>query len=189
MKIIIIGLTLLPLVLSTGYDHGGGGDHGYHKYEEHYPPQPYKFGYDVKDGYGGTLNQKEEGDEYGNKKGTYGYTDSYGIYRQVDYVADKHGFRATIKTNEPGTASQNHGYKSDHHGYKDHSYAQSKPSTSISSSPITLLKSSASTSQPSPVFKMPAVYLQPKTVYKSVPFDRSISSAYGNYGSLRNNLF
>lgn len=39
-------------------------------------------------------------------EGTYGYTDSYGIYRQVDYVADKHGFRATIKTNEPGTASQ-----------------------------------------------------------------------------------
>ncbi len=66
-----------------------------------YPPQPYKFGYDVKDGewckrnwddkrdiyenssftwneitdnlfslgYGGTLNQKEEGDSHGNKKG------------------------------------------------------------------------------------------------------------------------
>lgn len=34
-----------------------------------YPPQPYKFGYDVKDGYGGNLNQKEEGDSYGNKKG------------------------------------------------------------------------------------------------------------------------
>ena len=38
--------------------------------------------------------------------GTYGYTDSYGIYRQVEYVADKHGFRATVKTNEPGTANQ-----------------------------------------------------------------------------------
>lgn len=38
--------------------------------------------------------------------GSYGYTDSYGIYRQVDYVADKNGFRATIKTNEPGTANQ-----------------------------------------------------------------------------------
>ena len=40
------------------------------------------------------------------KTGSYGYVDSYGIYRQVDYVADKDGFRATIKTNEPGTANQ-----------------------------------------------------------------------------------
>lgn len=40
------------------------------------------------------------------KTGSYGYTDSYGIYRQVDYIADKHGFRATIKTNEPGTANE-----------------------------------------------------------------------------------
>ena len=39
--------------------------------------------------------------------GSYGYTDPYGIYRFVEYVADKHGFRASIKTNEPGTASQN----------------------------------------------------------------------------------
>ena len=63
-------------------------------------------GFDLITGYGGTLNQKEEGDSYGNKKGTYGYTDSYGVYRQVEYVADKHGFRATVKTNEPGTANQ-----------------------------------------------------------------------------------
>ncbi len=38
--------------------------------------------------------------------GSYGYTDGHGIYRQVDYVADKHGFRATIKTNEPGTSNE-----------------------------------------------------------------------------------
>lgn len=72
-----------------------------------YSPQPYKFGYDVKDGYGGNLNQKEEGDSYGNKKGSYGYTDPYGIYRHVEYYADKTGFHASIKTNEPGTAAQN----------------------------------------------------------------------------------
>ncbi|KAI2810626.1 hypothetical protein RDWZM_002452 [Blomia tropicalis] len=101
--ILIVAVSLLPLALANGYGHAE--EHGYEK--EHYPPQPYKFGYDVKDGYGGTLNQKEEGDSYGNKKGTYGYTDSYGVYRQVEYVADKHGFRATVKTNEPGTANQN----------------------------------------------------------------------------------
>ncbi len=38
--------------------------------------------------------------------GSYGYTDGHGIYRQVDYIADKSGFRAVIKTNEPGTDDQ-----------------------------------------------------------------------------------
>lgn len=37
-------------------------------------------------------------------KGSYGYKDAWGIYRHVDYIADKYGFRAHIKTNEPGTA-------------------------------------------------------------------------------------
>lgn len=42
----------------------------------------------------------------GNKRGSYGYVDPYGIYRQVEYVADDKGFRAVIKTNEPGTENQ-----------------------------------------------------------------------------------
>lgn len=36
--------------------------------------------------------------------GSYGYRDNKGIYREVYYVADKNGFRANIKTNEPGLA-------------------------------------------------------------------------------------
>ncbi|KAL1419244.1 hypothetical protein MTO96_005338 [Rhipicephalus appendiculatus] len=40
-------------------------------------------------------------------KGTYGYTDSYGVYRKVHYVADQNGFRADIKTNEPGVKQEN----------------------------------------------------------------------------------
>lgn len=36
--------------------------------------------------------------------GSYGYRDNNGIYREVIYVADKNGFRANIKTNEPGVA-------------------------------------------------------------------------------------
>lgn len=39
-------------------------------------------------------------------KGSYGYTDEHGIHREVHYVADHHGFRAEVKTNEPGTANQ-----------------------------------------------------------------------------------
>ncbi|GIX82065.1 cuticle protein 16.8 [Caerostris darwini] len=70
-------------------------------------PQPYIFGYEFKDVNGATQSRKEQGDDYGNKRGSYGYTDEHGIYRQVDYVADAHGFRAVIKTNEPGTDNQN----------------------------------------------------------------------------------
>lgn len=67
---------------------------------------PFAWGYDINDGYGGAQYHKENGDEYGKRTGSYGYTDAYGIYRQVDYVADEYGFRATIKTNEPGTANE-----------------------------------------------------------------------------------
>jgi len=67
---------------------------------------PYSFGYKISDGYGNNQFQNEEGDEYGTKKGSYGYVDAYGIHRKVDYVADSYGFRATVSTNEPGTAPQ-----------------------------------------------------------------------------------
>ncbi|GFY75894.1 cuticle protein 16.8 [Trichonephila inaurata madagascariensis] len=45
------------------------------------------------------------------KAPAYGYEEKYadlnGIERVVEYVADEHGYRADIKTNEPGTESQN----------------------------------------------------------------------------------
>ncbi|CAN7936897.1 unnamed protein product, partial [Ixodes hexagonus] len=65
-------------------------------------PTPYEFGYDVKDEYGNSQNRQESGDGSGTVKGSYGYTDTNGIYRQVSYIADANGFRATVKTNEPG---------------------------------------------------------------------------------------
>lgn len=49
--------------------------------------------------------QYTKGDEYGTKRGSYGYTDANGLYRKVEYIADEHGYRATITTNEPGTAN------------------------------------------------------------------------------------
>ena len=35
-------------------------------------------------------------------RGSYGYRDASGVYRIVEYVADASGFKATIKSNEPG---------------------------------------------------------------------------------------
>ncbi|XP_049270160.1 uncharacterized protein LOC119386035 [Rhipicephalus sanguineus] len=69
------------------------------------PPHPYEFGYDSVDEFGNTQYRHETSDAHNNKRGSYGYTDANGIYRRVDYVADANGFRAHIRTNEPGTAS------------------------------------------------------------------------------------
>ena len=70
-----------------------------------YPPHPYGFGYDIKDHHGNFQYRKEHSD--GKKViGSYGFTDAHGLQRIVEYVADHHGFRANIKTNEPGTANQ-----------------------------------------------------------------------------------
>ncbi|CAL1287715.1 unnamed protein product [Larinioides sclopetarius] len=65
----------------------------------------YAFGYDIKDGLGATNSRSEVGDAHGNTKGSYTLADIDGRARRVDYVADGHGFRAVVKTNEPGTAA------------------------------------------------------------------------------------
>ncbi|XP_050044052.1 cuticle protein 10.9-like [Dermacentor andersoni] len=101
----------------VGAGHYGGGAFGYGggliaapavvkaiAAEPAYPPQPYEFGYDTVDEFGTRLTRQESSDSANQKKGSYGYTDANGIYRQVNYVADAGGFRATISTNEPGTA-------------------------------------------------------------------------------------
>ncbi|GBM98078.1 hypothetical protein AVEN_176945-1 [Araneus ventricosus] len=69
-------------------------------------PQPYKFGYSVKDHHG-EQHREESGNGAGGVVGSYGFTDDRGIARQVNYIADHAGFRAQVKTNEPGTANQN----------------------------------------------------------------------------------
>ncbi|GBO37591.1 hypothetical protein AVEN_106667-1 [Araneus ventricosus] len=69
-------------------------------------PQPYKFGYLVKDHHG-EQHREESGNGAGAVVGSYGFTDDRGIARRVNYVADHAGFRAQVKTNEPGTANQN----------------------------------------------------------------------------------
>ncbi|XP_040357391.1 cuticle protein 10.9 [Ixodes scapularis] len=71
-----------------------------------YPPQPYHFSYDaVNPVEGGHHYHEETSDATNSRTGSYGYTDAFGIQRRVDYVADAGGYRATVTTNEPGTAA------------------------------------------------------------------------------------
>lgn len=62
----------------------------------------YAFGYDIQNGYGAVNGRKESG-SHGAVVGSYYIGDVDGRHRSVHYVADKLGFRAQIKTNEPGT--------------------------------------------------------------------------------------
>ncbi|CAG2166278.1 unnamed protein product [Oppiella nova] len=60
----------------------------------------YAFAYDEQHASGGSFRKEKGG--HGVQVGSYGLTDHDGRQRIVNYVADAHGFRADIKTNEPG---------------------------------------------------------------------------------------
>lgn len=64
--------------------------------------EPFAFDFNTQDQSGNGQYRKEESDSNGVVRGSYGYTDANGIYRHVEYVADQNGFRANIKSNEPG---------------------------------------------------------------------------------------
>ncbi|XP_023218189.1 adult-specific rigid cuticular protein 15.7-like [Centruroides sculpturatus] len=64
----------------------------------------YAFNYQIVNGVGATNGRSEVGDGWGNKRGSYVIGDIDGRARRVEYVADAAGFRAIVKTNEPGTA-------------------------------------------------------------------------------------
>ncbi|XP_022694715.1 uncharacterized protein LOC111263670 isoform X2 [Varroa jacobsoni] len=115
--------------------------------EPFYPPQPYQFGFDTIDEYGTKMTRHEESDEHNRKKGSYSFTDPHGITRRVDYVADEHGFRATINTDEPGTAP-------------------SHPASAIINSPASpppALEASAS-------YKSPVVYTRRGPIYREASY-------------------
>ncbi|KAG1698098.1 Cuticle protein 10.9 [Nymphon striatum] len=76
------------------------------KVEKVEKPQPYEFSYDITDDEQNSNGRQESGDEYGNMKGAYSIKLANGLTRWVQYVADEGGFRAVIKTNEPGTDNQ-----------------------------------------------------------------------------------
>ncbi|GFT44456.1 cuticle protein 10.9 [Nephila pilipes] len=78
--------------------YGGSGGYGQNE-----APKPYNFDYQSADEQGNVHYRTEEGDASGTVRGTYGYTDTQGLFRVVEYIADAGGFRANIRTNEPGT--------------------------------------------------------------------------------------
>ncbi|CAG2114516.1 unnamed protein product, partial [Medioppia subpectinata] len=96
-------------VTCTQYQSNGqdGGHNDIQEDKHHY--QPYGFGYDIEDGYGNKQWRHEKSQQPSNVIGSYGFKDKDGIMREVEYVADKNGFRARIKTNEPGTAPKDPG--------------------------------------------------------------------------------
>lgn len=69
--------------------------------------QPYAFGYEFGDGLGMAQHRSESSDGTGAVSGRYGYLDPLGTYRNVEYTADKDGYRAVVRSNEPGSVSQN----------------------------------------------------------------------------------
>lgn len=62
----------------------------------------------MSDANGALQHRQEIANENGEVRGSYGYTDSNGTYRRVDYVANsREGFRVRIDSNEPGIIKQN----------------------------------------------------------------------------------
>ncbi|XP_067138885.1 cuticle protein 10.9-like [Centruroides vittatus] len=78
--------------------------HAYRHADE--APKPYEFAYDTELD-GGRMGRKETGDSSGRVVGSYSLAEDDGRSRVVEYVADAEGFRASVKTNEPGTKSEN----------------------------------------------------------------------------------
>ncbi|GFQ91660.1 uncharacterized protein TNCT_650981 [Trichonephila clavata] len=67
-----------------------------------YPPKPYSFNYQVTDDHGNVHFRREQSDPSGTVSGSYGYMHINGLYRTVEYVANAEGFKAQVKSNEPG---------------------------------------------------------------------------------------
>lgn len=75
--------------------------------EENLKPSPYGYSFESEDEFGTKLGRQEQADDSGVVTGSYTLSDATGISRVVTYVADENGFRATVKTNEPGTLTSN----------------------------------------------------------------------------------
>lgn len=99
------GTAKTPAAGMMGYSSGGGLPYGTGA-APMAMAEPFDFGYKVDDHYGNKQYRKESGNNNGAVKGSYGYQDKSGIYRHVEYVADENGFRAAIKSNEPGLSPE-----------------------------------------------------------------------------------
>ncbi|KAL3230396.1 hypothetical protein MRX96_023446 [Rhipicephalus microplus] len=97
----ISSLLCLAVTVNAGIVATSGGHSVQHRKQDDYGN--YQFGYDIVNGYGAVNGRHEAGGAYGPVHGSYYLGDIDGRHRQVHYVADKLGFRAVVKTNEPGT--------------------------------------------------------------------------------------
>ncbi|XP_022658943.1 adult-specific rigid cuticular protein 15.7-like [Varroa jacobsoni] len=86
----------------------------------------YEFKYDIKDDYGNVRGRQEKG-SHGQIVGSYYLGEIDGRHRSVEYQADKLGFRANVKTNEPGTKTSEPAFAP----YYNKHYGMSIPSGSI----------------------------------------------------------
>ncbi|GFR32222.1 uncharacterized protein TNCT_147081 [Trichonephila clavata] len=68
--------------------------------------RPFNFGFEFGDGQGMVQHRRESSNNNGEVKGSYGYTDPNGLYRQVEYTAGEDGYKAVIQSNEPGLTNQ-----------------------------------------------------------------------------------
>ncbi|CAN7992327.1 unnamed protein product, partial [Ixodes hexagonus] len=99
---IVLSLAAVARVASAGLvaPHSGGHSVQHRKQDDY---GNYQFGYDIVNGVGAVNGRHETGAAYGPVLGSYYLGDIDGRHRHVEYVADKLGFRAVVKTNEPGT--------------------------------------------------------------------------------------
>ncbi|XP_067122445.1 cuticle protein 14-like [Centruroides vittatus] len=128
-QVSLIVLSSVVAIVLSGYVPDIGGNSDVYQTQDNYGN--YNFGYGVRGPYGSNNFREEKGNAYGHVRGSYGLTDADGRKRIVDYVADDYGFRAKVRSNEPGGASST---------YPDPAY----------SSPLTALK-----------FPLPGVYSGP----------------------------
>lgn len=70
-------------------------------------PEPYSFAYSADTEDGASSSREESQDANGVVTGFYTIQEADGRSRRVDYVADENGYRATVTTNEIGTANEN----------------------------------------------------------------------------------
>ncbi|UYV83232.1 hypothetical protein LAZ67_23000248 [Cordylochernes scorpioides] len=91
---------LISLAVAAQAVAHGGSSTNFRKQDDH---GNYAFGYQIVDHHGNTNGRQEAGHGGHHVHGSYNLALHDGRVRKVEYVADKHGFRAAIKTNEPGT--------------------------------------------------------------------------------------
>ncbi|XP_055940075.1 cuticle protein 16.8-like [Argiope bruennichi] len=103
----MIFITLLLIVLAAV--NGQRSTSSYHHTPNNIEgPRLYSFNYRtlLKDGVGES-SRSESADGTGKIQGSYSLNNAEGHYRIVEYIADEDGFRAVIRTNEPGTSRRN----------------------------------------------------------------------------------